>query len=144
MNDHNEQLIDMMVKYNVPYNLKRPVRMDKIKYPFMIVFYRKKISLRNSKYLALCVIRTFSDYSNFKRNLKHKGWGLETMLFDLSKSMEHIRHDVRMIYKKYQNWDDLGKDLSNRDRSFIPMLKQKYPCPETQLKDKKGQYKIIM
>lgn len=147
--NYNDQLLEMHKKYNVPLNFKVSKELQemikKIEFPFIVVFYRKKVSLRNSNYLNLSVIRSLGDYGSLQRTLKHHGWPITAMTFKVcSQLLEFGKHNNRTMYIKLQNWDEVIKYLVEEEKYLIPIMKQLYPCPETQVKTKKGQYKLIM
>lgn len=147
--NYNDQLLEMHKKYNVPLDFKVSKELQemikKIEFPFTAVFYRKKVSLRNSNYLNLSVIRSLGDYGSLKRTFKHHGWPITAMTFKVcNQLLEFGKHNNRTMYIKLQNWDEVIKYIVKEEKCLIPIMKQLYPCPETQVKTKKGQYKLIM
>ncbi|MGV8136508.1 MAG: hypothetical protein AB2L20_14965 [Mangrovibacterium sp.] len=137
------ELVEMIRKYfPAGYPPQPPVVPPELTFPFMMVFYRKKVTDRNYRYLAAAAIHNLSDMVILKRNLKHKGWPTMTLMFDLPDFMTDISgYRYRMYW--FQNWDDIARILSPADRELIPELKELFPCPQGQVKDKKGQYRLI-
>ena len=148
--EFDKQLIALSKKHtpHIPlsklFNQKKPKVPDSIKFPFMMILYRKKISLANPQYIVALPIMTFSGMKGLLYNLKHKGWGKQVIMMDLLERLEPLETNTRNIFYKVHNWDSLLSKLSDNDKLLIPALKEQYPCPIVQLKDKKGQYKFIM
>lgn len=146
----DSELIAMAYKYtpHIPFsevlNPIKPIIPEGIKFPMLMVLYRKKISIRNSQYLVALPLHSFNGINGYLRNLKHKGWGIKAMTLKLDPRLKTSEFSNRMIFYKYQNWDELSKIVSKDELCLIPELKRKFPCPEQVLKDKKGQFKIIM
>jgi len=137
------ELAEMIQKYFPDgYPPKPPVVPPEIQFPFMMVFHRKKVTDQNYRYLAAAAIHNISDMIILKRNLKSKGWPTMTMMFDLP---DFMKIDTGFRYRMwwFQNWDDISRILSPSDLELLPDLKELFPCPTGQVKDKKGQYKLI-
>lgn len=115
-----------------------------IKFPFMMVYYRKKISARNRKYLVAVGLESPCDFSIVSRNLKHKGWPVMAMYFDLPEWMMQTPEQTRYSYYTFLNWDSIERIISSDERKMIPDLKEMFPCPITQIKEKSGQYTLVM
>ena len=119
---------------------------DKLKFPMMVVLWRKKVSARNSNYLIVAPIKSLGDYGGFIRTFKHHGWPIVTQIFDVPTWMlPIIEQSNRVKYWKMQNWEELSDIVSGFDKQFlIPLMQKQYPCPEVILKDKKGQFKMVL
>ncbi len=138
------QVKEMIQKYFPDgYPPEPPVVPPCIKFPFMVVFHRNKISSRNNDYLVAVAVFKMSDLAVCKRSLKHKGWPNMTLMFDLPEFMKNDHFNNRHIYWFYRNWDDIERHLSPTDKMLLPDLKELYPCPITRVKDKKGQFKLV-
>lgn len=122
---------------------EEPVIPPEITFPFMMVFHRNKISQRNNNYLVGCAIFRLCDISILKRNLAHKGWPNMTLMFDLPDFMHVCENQNRYVSWIFQNWQDIERVLSSNDKQLIPDLMDLFPCPCTQVMEKKGQFKII-
>lgn len=137
----DKELVEYVAKK--PFMTTEPEIPEEIKFPFMMVFHRKKISQRNNNYLVGCAIMKLCDMSVLKSNLKHKGWPNMTLMFDLPKFMIPHETDNRYVSWIFQNWMDLERVLSPSDKLLVPALMELFPCPSTQVLTKKGQYKLI-
>ena len=97
----HQQLIDFAIKY-----LPAPTCPPEIKFPFLAVFYRKKISRRNNTYLVAVAIQNYGDIVSLQRNLKHKGWPTLAMTFIL---IDYFLPDFKLnryLFHNFQNWDN--------------------------------------
>jgi hypothetical protein len=137
----DKQLLELIEKYPIP---KIPEIPPGITFPFMIVYYRKKLSLRNNNYLMAVPIFTIADHYIIRRNLTHKGWPIQTLIFDIPEFMKSDHEYSRYSLYKYHDWDHINKILSDEDKKLLPQLKELYPCKTTYMKEKNGQYKFII
>lgn len=113
-------------------------------FPFMMIYYRKKISVRNTNYLIATPIYSYAELNEISRNLKHKGWPFLTNFWDIPAFMFKWKTYNRYCYLKIQNWEEAERILSAFDRHFIPDMNEKFPCPPTSILEKKtNQYKLI-
>jgi len=122
---------------------EEPIIPPEITFPFMMVFHRKKISQRNNNYLAAAAIFKLCDLSILKRNFAHKGWPNMTLMFDLPEFMMDCENHNRYVLWGFRNWKDIERVLSPKDKMLIPDMMELFPCPNTQILTKKGQYKLI-
>jgi hypothetical protein len=136
----DRELAELIAKSPIPAG--PPEIPPGITFPFLMVYHRKKVSNRNNNYLMAAVIENIGDLTIISRNLAHKGWPNKTLMFDIPEFMLGWVTN-RYMYWRYNNWDEIAPDLSDSDRMLIPELKKLFPCPTTQVVDKKGQYKLI-
>ena len=137
----DQELIEFIEKAPIPAG--PPIIPDGIVFPFMMVYHRKRVTASNNNYLVAVVIASIGDLSMCKRSLTHKGWPTMAMMFDVPEHMKDDPMQNRVLFHKFQNWDYLSSVLTEEEKQIIPDLKKMYPCPETQVKGKKGQYKLI-
>lgn len=137
----DDQLIELINKYPIP---EEPIVPPEIRFPFMMIYYRKKPSLRNNNYLMAVAIFSISDYSITRKNLSHKGWSTETLMFDLPEFMRDDHELNRYLYYKFHDWDHISRILSTEDKTLLLQLKDLFPCKTVYLKEKNGQYKFIL
>jgi len=137
----DKDLVELIQKTD--FCTEPPVIPPEITFPFMMVFHRKKISVRNNNYLVGTAIFKLCDIMIQKRNLAHKGWPNMTLMFDLPEFMIKYQHANRYVSWCFQDWNDLERVISENDKLLIPELKTLFPCPATQIKEKKGQFKLI-
>lgn len=123
---------------------KEPEIPAEITFPFMMVFYRKKPSLRNHNYLMAVAIFSIADLTVCVRSLTHKGWPVMTLIFDLPDFMQDDQKNNRYIYYKFQSWSDIIPILSDSDKMLITDMGEMYPCKIAYMKEKSGQLKFIL
>ena len=102
---------------------------DEIKFPFLMVFYRKKVTSRNTNYLLAAPIMGITDIAVQRRSIKHHGWPIMTLMFDLPEWMIPDETATRYEYWKFDNWNHIKKHLSKTDQLLIPDLEIMFPCP---------------
>lgn len=126
------------------YDYKEPILPREIQFPIMVAFHRKKVSQRNTWYLMVAVCHSIGDVCSIERNLAHKGWGTMAMTFDAPQWMiQRQSESNRNLYWRFQDWADMSRIMSISDRVMVDDLNDQYPCPTTQIKNKKGQYTLI-
>jgi hypothetical protein len=122
----------------------RPEIPEALKFPFIVVAKRKKLSERNNHYLAAFLVRSLSDFAIMSRNLKHKGYPVLCIMFEAPGWMiERQEQSNRFLWYRFQNWKDLSRWITPAEKMIIPDLEQMFPCPATQIKMKTGQFKLI-
>lgn len=138
----DRQLIDFINKNPIP---EEPIIPLEITFPFMMVYYRKKLSLRNHNYLLAVAIFSIADYASSKRSIVHKGWATPTLMFDLPEFMKDDHLNNRYIYYKFHDWNSIEHILSVQDKLLIPNMEELFPCNKlVKLREKNGQYKFII
>lgn len=137
----NQQLKELIEREPIP---TEPIIPPEITFPFMMVYYRKKPTLRNSNYLMAVAIFTIADYCITKRNLKHKGWSVSTLMFDLPEFMKDDCNYSRYSLYKYHDWNSISRILSEEDKMLLPQLIDLFPCKTIYFKEKNGQLKFIL